>query len=374
MAKALAIAKEAAPHLDEHSERYELCAYCPKMCRFSCPVAEADARETFTPWGKMSAPFLAQRGGIPLATAFESAWACTGCGHCTDYCAHANDVPLALAGVRAAGVAAGVPSPVTDEVVRAFQKSGNLAGRASPLASMVPAALRDDRGGVVFLPGCTAAHDEPGMVRSAISVIERVGATGITVPTDGTCCGAALWWAGRPDAFDEHADKVVDAFGRRRTLVVADAGCAWALKNLYPERGHKLRAQVLHVSEWLAGFFRERVLKTHEKVKGRFLYHDPCFLARRLEVLDEPRAVLSAVLQDGAGEFSWNHRDAVCCGGGGLLPRALPATASRMADRRIAEAKAADATVVTSCATCLHHLRENGANAVDMLTLVAKAL
>lgn len=373
----LAIVKEAAPHLREHGERYELCAYCPKMCRFACPVAEADARETLTPWGKMSAPFLALRGGVPLETAFETAWACTGCGHCTEYCAHGNDVTSALVGTRAAGVAAGVASPVTDAIVKAYAKVGNPTGRPSPLASMVPPSLRDDRPGargVVFLPGCTAVHDEPATVRAAFTILERVGARGVTVPPDGSCCGAALWWAGKPEAFDEHAEKLVDAYGRRRTIVVADAGCAWALRELYPQRGHKLKSQVLHVSEWVAGFFRERVLKSKQKVKGRFLYHDPCFLSRRLGVVDEPRAVLASVLEDGTGEFAWNRNDTVCCGGGGLLPMAMPGTAARMAERRIAEAKAAGASVVTSCTTCLHHLRENGADAVDLLALVAKAL
>jgi hypothetical protein len=29
------------------------CTYCPKMCRFSCPTAAAESRETVTPWGMM---------------------------------------------------------------------------------------------------------------------------------------------------------------------------------------------------------------------------------------------------------------------------------------------------------------------------------
>jgi len=377
VAKKLPVLPPAArPHLHEHEGAYELCAYCPKMCRFSCPVAEADARETLTPWGKMSAPFLAARGGMALETAFETSWACTGCGHCTEYCLHENDVGSALAGLRAAGVAAGIASPVSARVKAAFDKAGNPTGKplSTALRDIVPAALRDDDASIVFLPGCTAAIDEPASVRAAMKVIEKLGPHGVGVPGDGACCGSALYWAGLPDRFDEHARGFVKAFGRRKTIVVADASCTWTLRELYPSRGHTMKAQVLHVSEWLAGFIRERVLKARTKIPGRFLYHDPCWLARKLDVTDEPRAVLSAIVADGAGEFAWNRRDTMCCGAGALLPETMPETSARMCATRADEAAAAGATIVTSCPGCLHRFRESGADAVSFLSLVAKAL
>ena len=37
----------------------ELCEFCPKMCRFACPVSEATGREALTPWGKVSLAALA---------------------------------------------------------------------------------------------------------------------------------------------------------------------------------------------------------------------------------------------------------------------------------------------------------------------------
>lgn len=367
---------DAAPLLAPHQERYELCAFCPKMCRFSCPVAEADARETLTPWAKMSAPFLAARGALPFDAAVETAWACTGCAHCTEYCLHGNDVASALAGLRAAGVAAGLPSPVADSVRKAYEKAGNPTGRplAPALRELVPSSLRNDDAPIVFLPGCTAPAKEPESVRAAVKVMERLGSEGVGIPADAACCGSALWWAGLPERFDDHAHAFAKAYGRRKTIVVADASCAWTLCALYPERGHRMRAHVLHVSEWLAGFFRERVLKTREKVKGPFLYHDPCWLSRRLDVVDEPRAVLAAVVADGAREFAWNRRDTVCCGGGALLAEAFPATADRMARSRASEAREAGATIVTSCPSCLRRFKEAGDEAWDLLSLVARAL
>ena len=55
----------------------ELCVFCPKMCRFSCPVSEATSREAFTPWGKVSLAALSGRS--PDASAALAFGACTGC-------------------------------------------------------------------------------------------------------------------------------------------------------------------------------------------------------------------------------------------------------------------------------------------------------
>ena len=369
-ARLAVLAGEAREHLAPQHDRFELCAYCPKMCRFSCPVAEADAREALTPWAKMSAPFLALKGGVPLATAFETSWGCTGCGHCTDYCLHGNPVPLALAATRAAGIAAGIASPVTNRIVDSFKKGGNPHGRDPGLKDRVPLDLRDDGASpALLLPGCGDAE-----VRSAVTIVEKLGGRGVTIACDGSCCGSALWWAGRPDLFDEHAGAFAKKVAKRKVLVAADAGCAWTLRVLYAERGIRLKPEVLHVSEWLASFFRERVLKARTRTKGAFFYHDPCTLARPLAVTDEPRAVLAAVLADGVREYAWNRKDAVCCGGGGLLPQTMPATADRMADRRVTEARDAKASIVTACPTCRTTLSGHGVEVVDLLDLVADSL
>ncbi len=349
------------PVLKEHEERYQLCAYCPKMCRFSCPVAEADSREALTPWAKMSAGFLLStpQPGISLEAAFETSWGCTACGHCTEYCAHGNEVPLALAAIRAAGIAKGLPSPI-----------GKIP---APREASLPAVVRDDRSAVVWLHGCSSVADV-SPTRAMVRVLEKLSAAGVRVASHEECCGASLFWAGRPAEFDAHAEKFAKSVAKRKKVVVSDAGCAYALRVLYPRRGHALVPEVVHVSEWIADFFRERALKAKTRVKGTYFWHDPCQLARWLDVVDEPRAVLVAVLDEPFQEFTWNRRDAMCCGGGALLPLAMPDTAQRMAERRVAEAVEARAEVVTSCPTCLGALKRGGVVAHDLLSIVAKAL
>ncbi len=87
--------------LGEQRVALDSCAYCPKLCRFNCPVSEATGREALTPWGKMSVAFLVERRARPADEALASAaYACSGCGRCGAFCRNHVDVPDALAAAR----------------------------------------------------------------------------------------------------------------------------------------------------------------------------------------------------------------------------------------------------------------------------------
>ena len=65
----------------------EYCTFCPKLCRFSCPIAEVEHRETVTPWGLMRLLEYARRGTV--AGSEETAeifYHCTGCARCQTMC------------------------------------------------------------------------------------------------------------------------------------------------------------------------------------------------------------------------------------------------------------------------------------------------
>ena len=39
---------------DEYQKALELCTYCPKLCRHTCPVGNAERREAVIPQAKMA--------------------------------------------------------------------------------------------------------------------------------------------------------------------------------------------------------------------------------------------------------------------------------------------------------------------------------
>ncbi len=87
----------------QHRQAYAYCTYCPKVCRFACPVSEATHSETTSTWGKMTEANLVTLGQRPLEEGGAKAlYACTGCMRCRTYCKHENEVGFALFSARAA--------------------------------------------------------------------------------------------------------------------------------------------------------------------------------------------------------------------------------------------------------------------------------
>ncbi|MCP4448929.1 MAG: (Fe-S)-binding protein, partial [Myxococcales bacterium] len=93
---------------DSVARQLDNCTYCPKMCRHSCPVAAADARETHTPQAKMDTLNHLREGKLAWTREnTEALWACTGCRACTTYCEHENEPALVLLSGRSRANAEG---------------------------------------------------------------------------------------------------------------------------------------------------------------------------------------------------------------------------------------------------------------------------
>ena len=91
--------------LEQHRQAYAYCAYCPKVCRFACPVSDATQNETTSTWGKMSEAHLVTTGKRTLEPGGAKAlYACTGCMRCRSFCKHENEVGFALFSARQTAV------------------------------------------------------------------------------------------------------------------------------------------------------------------------------------------------------------------------------------------------------------------------------
>ena len=92
--------------LGPHESDLDKCRFCPKMCRFACPVAEAEASEAATPTWKGALIRLFLEGRVPLGGAVaEAAYRCTDCLLQRTYCLHKVEAPEAYRAVRSAAIA-----------------------------------------------------------------------------------------------------------------------------------------------------------------------------------------------------------------------------------------------------------------------------
>ncbi|HEY2514153.1 MAG TPA: (Fe-S)-binding protein, partial [Polyangiaceae bacterium] len=163
---------------------------------------------------------------------------------------------------------------------------------------------------------------------------------------------------------------------RADRVLVADAGCALALRVRYPEHGVTLSAKVELLVERAARELGS--LSTVGAGDGKagepIRWHDPCQLGRGLGIYEAPRAVLTRALGRAPDEFDVRREKGMCSGGGGLLPVTMPETAKAIAEGRLAEhAGAGGGRVVTGCASSLMSFRRARGKAEDLVTWIARA-
>jgi Fe-S oxidoreductase len=354
------------PVVSDRRSELEKCVYCPKLCRASCPVSNAEPSESLTPWGKMSSLFFAGRGDVSIDPELASlAWACTGCLACKERCDHKNPVADVLSEAREPLRRLGVAPPAAVEVQRSRGARGERRARAlEALGASLEGVVRP--GGVRLLLGCGYVAD-PQLAGLAARVASRL--VGGPIELVSGCCGYPERAAG--DA--RQAATSAEALLAGGPLVVLDPSCASTLTAQGPSASVRL---LLDLAAERGGY-RQAAL-------GPVRYHDPCSLGRGLRRFDEPRRLLESITGAAPLEFARNREASDCSGGGGLLPLTMPAVSDAIAKERIRQARtglgdedpivAPEAPIVTACAGSARRLRRSGARMIDLVEVVAMGL
>ncbi|CAN5925473.1 (Fe-S)-binding protein [soil metagenome] len=357
--------------LEPRKSTLERCVFCPKLCRTACPVSNAEPRETLTPWGKMSMAYFVANESVELAPSFaEPAWACTGCFGCREHCDHKNDVAGTLFDARSAMLEQGVAPAAAKRVLEQFTDKSSVLGKSAQELSVMDEV--DDASATALLLGCAYARSAPAEARDAVRATAKLVGGPVSIVT--VCCGAPLLHAGDKKRCVQQGEMLAQAIKHKERVVVIDAGCASTIRVHHAANGVGMIAPVEHFAE-LAARELGRLSRVPGLDDGPVRYHDPCQLGRGLGVYDQPRALLARALGRAPDEFERRRDDARCSGGGGLLPLTMPETSEAIARGRVAEHDAqGGGKVVTACASSLRKFRKQGAKAVDLVTVVARAL
>jgi Fe-S oxidoreductase len=366
----------ALPLLEARREALEKCVFCPKLCRSACPVSNAEPRETITPWGKMTASWMAAHGDTPVSASHAApAWACTGCGACQRACDHGNPVSEVLLDARSAFAAAGALPEGARRVLSAFARH-DLATRAAATALAAETSAAAGSATTALLVGCGYLRGAPREARDAVDAARAL--CGKQVQLVGACCGLPLRLAGDAQRFAEHARGVARELASFARLVVVDAGCGLALRRHYPGAGVTLRPEVALLVE-IAARSLPALAAVSPPSGEPVRWHDPCQLGRGLGLYDEPRAVLARAIGRAPDELRDSREEAPCSGAGGLLPCTMPEVARAVGDARLGEHRAAGGgRVVTGCASSLVALRKrargSGVAVDDLVSYIARSL
>src|SRR5690606_20242050 len=146
--------------------------FCPKMCRFTCPVSEASGHEPYTPQAKMDRLNQLRQGNMEWSEAStDPLYACTGCRQCTTACLHGNEPGLVLLGGRVAANARGAGHPALASYPERFRNREERL--ANSLRQEIAEDSFADTAEVGFWPGCDAIDKSLDEVSAALRLLER---------------------------------------------------------------------------------------------------------------------------------------------------------------------------------------------------------
>lgn len=322
----------------------ETCVFCPKLCRYACPVAEAETRETVTPWGLMTLLDDVRRGLAVLDEATAETWAhCTGCRRCQQVCKHDNDVPRALAHARDRARAMGVGPD-------GWRRWLDAPAPALDALSALPAG-----GETIVLAG----RAEAKRVDAALALLRAAGYSALARPFGGARdAGGRHLSLGDEEGFRSAAQRLLAGLDGASLVICLDAEDAEVLR--FEWRARDLwtgpRPRVVHLLEALDGRLDGAPLE--RVVSGDVLYLDACRLGRGLTLYDAPRALLSRVITGQILEALRSRERGGCCGLGDGLAAVDPDAAADVAQEAAAAPPGAPSAVpVVIAGACADHLR-----------------
>ncbi len=307
----------------------------------------------------------------------DALWTCTTCAACLEACpVYIEQLPKIL-DVRRFLVMeeADYPQTLADAITSLEQRGHPFPGAqfsrvdwAEGLEVPVLAEMEDPSGiDVLLWVGCANALLERNhsIVRAVATLLRDAGVRFAILGREERCTGDPARRIGNEFLFEQLATKniqLLQRYGVTRVLTCCPH-CFHTLANDYPAFGG--RFEVEHHATFLARLVEEgRLLPAG--VGGRTVtYHDPCYLARYNDVVEEPRGLLRLATGRRPAEMAARGRGAFCCGGGGGMSFAEEPADQRVNRERARQAAATGADVVAvACPFCMT-MMEDGVGAVS---------
>lgn len=167
--------------------------------------------------------------------------------------------------------------------------------------------------------------------------------------------GVLLHDLGLEEEFARHAQLVYRRLSQAgaRGVITLDPHTTYALKVLYPRFVDGYDLEVHSYLELLADALERGRLRFPQAERGTIVLHDPCYYARFLGIVEEPRRLLRAAGYTVA-EPRRSGKLTHCCGG--PVESVAPHLARSVARRRIDELAALSSRVVVMCPMCWANL------------------
>jgi Fe-S oxidoreductase len=326
-------------------------------------------------------------------------WSCTTCGACVEECPVDIEHVDAIVDMRRYQVLMESSFPSEAGVMlRNIENNGNPWGMSANArlewtegvefdVSVVTDHIPDDIEWLYWV-GCAGALDD--RARRSTQAIARVfNAAGLKFAVLGpqeACTGDPARRIGNEYLFQEMAKANIETLqsANVKKIVASCPHCFNTIGNEYPALGGNF--EVVHHSQLLGRLVQEGRLSPQDPVVAKLTYHDPCYLGRHNDVMDEPRSVLDAIPGVQRVEMERHGKRGFCCGAGGARMWMEERIGKRVNVERTDEALGTGADVIaTSCPYCLIMLDDavnqrrsegkvNGVKVIDIAQVLADSI
>jgi len=350
-------------YIDDWKDELNICIRCA-YCFAGCPVFKELGWEADGARGKLVIAYGLMTGELePSQYIADKLFQCTFCKDCLEQCSANVAIPDVITAMRSDLFDAGYTYKEGNELLDTIKESGNIFGE-----ELKPPEYNEEK---QVLLGCRLLERK----EDSTKYLELLKKLGIKPKTfDETCCGMPFAVLGDKKGFAEQQDKFRDSIpDKDKDIICICTTCIFFIQKSYPDL--KAKYVIDEILERLRDYTGEI-----KKLNRTLTYHDPCNVARGMDMVDEPREIMEMIGVE-LVEMPTSGKKAECCGGGGGLLASDNPLAEKMAEKRMKQALELGVdTLVTLCPTCEFNIgnvsQKNGGNlkVENLLDLICEAV
>jgi len=212
---------------------------------------------------------------------------------------------------------------------------------------------------VALFLGCAVLDLVPELRDVLLNLLLRLYEN-VSVIGRGKCCGMPFLIAGNIKDAMSNGLELSMLLNTYDLIITGCPSCYRMFLYFYPLLNIKLRTEVKHIVQVIYEALKNGIITLSESIDIKVTYHDPCELARHMDILEEPRYILGRIPGLKLVELPLHGKLSTCCGGGGMMRLLYPKVSQEIAVAKILNEVVPlnVSAIVTACPFCRFVLKD----------------